>query len=110
MPWWSWIVIWVGLVVAMLAMFVLLGWWLVKKGVLILKELDDLMAKAEAISANAEELRAEPTVNALLRDYDDVVAEQHKQRADRATRKDMHRRERIRRGKLLIRFTPSKEN
>jgi hypothetical protein len=110
MPWWSWIVIWVGLVVLMLVMFVLLGWWLARKGMLVISELDDLMAKADALAATAEELRPDPRVNALLRDYDEVAAEHQRRRADRATVKDQHRRERIRRGKLLIRSTPSKEN
>ncbi len=51
MPWWSWIVIWACLVLALIAMLVFSGWGLFRKAVAVFDELGALGAKLELLDA-----------------------------------------------------------
>jgi hypothetical protein len=54
MPWWSWIVIWGVLAVALLAMLAIMAFRLFRKGVGVLTELEALATKAELLDRAAE--------------------------------------------------------
>ena len=41
-PWWGWIAIWGGLALALVGMLALFAWWLFRKGMVVLDDLDDL--------------------------------------------------------------------
>lgn len=82
MPWWSWVIIWVGLALALVAVLVLGGLWLWRK---LMRLFDDLGELADQ-TAVFDAVDGEPpprVVPAVLRDLEDV---QH-QRAVRVARK-----------------------
>jgi hypothetical protein len=41
-PWWGWIAIWGGLVLALAALLALLAWWLFRKAMVVLDDLGEL--------------------------------------------------------------------
>jgi hypothetical protein len=102
--WWGWLLIWSGLVIALLAMVALLGWRLVRRFFTLL---DDVFAVTEKLSildgvtANAE---ARPQ-NAILREGEEVRATTGARMARRAERKHARRQARIQRGKMLTTAT-----
>jgi hypothetical protein len=106
MPWWSWILIWGGLVLALLAMLALLSWWLFRKAVGVMEELGQLAAKTEVLGRMSDELAdaSDPDfVPAVLRDRVQVSLEHDALVHERAVRRQMRREKRIARGKMLTR-------
>jgi hypothetical protein len=101
MPWWSWILIWGGLVLALIGMFVFLGWRLFRKATAALRELSRLADKTALLSAGADGLTDHSFTPAVLREHSDVVAN-HRRVADaRASRREARRVKRFTRGRLL---------
>jgi len=106
MPWWSWILIWGGLVLALLAMLVLMAWWLFRKAVGVLDELGQLAEKTELLSRMSDELtdvETAPFVPAVLLDRAAVAAQRSARELAREQRKHARREKRITRARLLIR-------
>jgi hypothetical protein len=102
MPWWSWVVIWVVLVLALLGMLAFFGWWLFKKGMVAFAAMSDLAAKLEVLDAASEAVSPWHFTPAMLRRRADVE-EAHRTLADlRADRKQLRRDRRLARGKLLV--------
>ena len=102
--WWGWLLIWTGLVLALLAVVALLGWRLVKRFLALLDDffaLTEKMAILDGVTADAE---ARP-MNAILRDGDEVRATSGARFARRADRKHARRQARIQRGKMLTTAT-----
>ena len=106
MPWWSWILIWGGLVLALLAMLALLSWWLFRKAVGVMEELGRLAEKTEALGRMSDQLADTAdadVVPAVLRDRVEVSLEHDARVHERAVRRRMRREKRIARGKMLTR-------
>jgi hypothetical protein len=106
MPWWSWILIWGGLVLALLAMLALLSWWLFRKAVGVMDELGQLAEKTELLGRMSDELAAADApefVPAAVRDRGEVAAEHHARVQERAMRRQTRREKRITRGRMLTR-------
>lgn len=103
MPWWSWVLIWAGLVLAMLGMFAFFGWRLFRKAVGAMDELGRLMAKTEMLGALADELGEPVRIPAILRDGAEVRAEHRRLADERANRVQVRRDNRLARGRLLVR-------
>ncbi|KZX22809.1 hypothetical protein [Rathayibacter tanaceti] len=102
MTWWSWILIWLVLVLAALAVLVLfaLSYW--RKGRLLLGQLAEVTAKLEAVSPGAIEAAPPRPGSSLFADRD-AVRRRHEARRDaRRDRIDHSRSSRVERGKLLI--------
>jgi hypothetical protein len=54
MPWWSWIIIWVLLALALIGMFVVSGIRLFRKGVAVFDELEILASKLDVLDAASD--------------------------------------------------------
>ena len=46
MSWWAWLLIWTGLVLALLAVLALGAWWLFRKSMAVLDDVADLAGKS----------------------------------------------------------------
>ena len=106
MPWWSWILIWGGLVLALLAMLALLSWWLFRKAVGVLDELGRLTEKTEMLSRMSDELEdveAPRFVPAVLLEHAEVAASHHARVLAREDRRRARREKRITRARMLTR-------
>jgi len=105
MPWWSWILIWGGLFLAMIAMLALLSWWLFRKAVAVMDELGQLADKADALGRLSEQLAEDDPAfrAAVLRDRREVAAEHHTRVQERVHRRLTRRENRIARGRMLTR-------
>ncbi len=106
MPWWSWILIWGGLVLALLAMLALLSWWLFRKAVGVMEELGALADKTDALGRMSDRLAetdTTPFVPAVLQDRAEVAAVQHAIVRQREERRHLRREKRILRGRMLTR-------
>ncbi|MES2171254.1 MAG: hypothetical protein V4479_11125 [Actinomycetota bacterium] len=66
MPWWSWVVIWAVLAVALLAMLASMAFRLFRKGVAVLDELGTLASKMEILEQESEELGRQREQLAIL--------------------------------------------
>jgi len=103
MPWWSWLLIWTGLILGLLGMLAFFGWKLFRGIVGVLGELGSLAGRAEILNAAepvAEELRR-PL--ALLSRYGDVVARWAGEQERRGQRRVQRREQRLARAKALVR-------
>lgn len=106
MTWWSWILIWTGLSLALVAMVALFAYSYVRKGLGILRQLDALMEKMGAI---ADDEQAEPlarTRPAILIDRDTLLETRRLHQDRRAERLAVRRGIRLQRGKLLVHRNP----
>ena len=99
-PWWGWIAIWGGLVLALVAMLALFAWWLFRKGMVVLDNIDDLYDVTAKLD-EADETPPKRGRPAVLNDLRDVraaraarVARRNSRRADRYDRR-MARAKRI---------------
>ena len=104
-PWWGWALIWTGLVVALLAMLVLLGWWIFRKGIRLMEELDGLAALADTLDAGEAELPRQPI--AVLAEAADVSRREDERRAHRLARKTARHDERMARAERIARVNVS---
>lgn len=104
-PWWGWTLIWTGLVVALLATLVLLGWRIFKKGMRLAEELDGLAALADRLDAGEAELPRQPI--AVLVEAADVSRREDERRAHRLARKTARHDERMARAERIARVDVS---
>jgi uncharacterized membrane protein YccC len=106
MPWWSWVVIWVVLVLALLGMLALFGFRLFRKLVATFDELGALADKAELLQLRSEELREERFQPAVFADAGALRAARDQNLADRERRRQARRDSLVKRGKLLVKADP----
>lgn len=86
-PWWGWLLIWSGLVLALLVMLALFAWWLFRKSLVLL---DDLAALADTTAAlDGDDAELVPPRLAILTPALEIRA--------REEARKFHRRERRRR-------------
>lgn len=102
MPWWSWTLIWGGLVLALLGMLAAMGWWLFRKGMTAFTALGELADRLELLDAATDEVAPAPFTPAVLRDPAEVRAEHRLRTELRAERRRLRRKHRLARGKLLV--------
>lgn len=110
MPWWSWILIWVGLVLILIAMLVLIARWLYRKLLALEAELSRLQSLLDELEARADALVTETELArpAVVRDRDEVVAEHRALRRTVDARKADRRAKRVQHGRLLVTDDPQK--
>ncbi|MES2094984.1 MAG: hypothetical protein V4531_14420 [Actinomycetota bacterium] len=104
MPWWSWLVIWTGLVLALLAVIVFSAWRLFRKVVAVFDELGILAGKAELLDAATTEFDGQGAELAILQKPATVLAVRRHEREAAALRKDARHTARLTRGRALTRF------
>jgi hypothetical protein len=102
--WWGWLLIWAGLVIALLAVVALLGWRLVRRFFTLLDDVVAVSDKLAILEGGAADDEARP-LNAILREGDEVRASTRARMARRAERKHARRQARIQRGKMLTTAT-----
>lgn len=102
MPWWSWLLIWTGLVLALLGLLAWFGLTLFRKAMRTLHALEDLGRAAEldphALPAEAEPERFTPAVFRSRQELSDAVLLRH---AAGARRRQLRRDRLIQRSKLM---------
>ena len=100
MPWWSWVLIWFGLFLALLGMFAIFAWHLFKKLMVAFRELEKLALAADVLQPRAAE---EPVRfrSSLFQDFGEVHARREAEREKRAEKVDNRRNNRLNRAKLL---------
>lgn len=104
MPWWSWIVIWTCLVLALIAVLVVSGWRLFRKAVAVFDELGALGGKMELLDAAITEFDEKQAEFALLQRYSDVQAQRRRVRDESLARREARRAARLDRGRALTHF------
>lgn len=109
MPWWSWVLIWVGLVLILLSVLGTLGYWLFKKAVLLQGELASLEVLLEAFEKRAQTLVSftPPRSNAIVRGLREVQVERGALREALDETKEQRREQRLQRGRDLTTADPS---
>jgi hypothetical protein len=101
MHWWSWIVIWFFLALALVGTLVFFGWRLFRKGVAVIEELERLTDKIDLLQRNVDELSVEAPRNAILDGYSAVADRRDRERDRRATMRQLRRDARLARGRLI---------
>jgi hypothetical protein len=98
--WWGWVLIWAGLVVALLAMVALFAWRLFRR---FLGVLDDFFVLTEktAVLDGVDQTHEPRPLNAVLEDSETVRARTRARMQRRADRRHSRRQARIRRAKMI---------
>jgi len=107
MPWWSWLVIWVVLVLALLGMLAIFAVVLFRKLMAAGRELSVLADKAEVLQRHSDALRDPPFHSAVFADLAELTAQHEQDKAERAYARQARRDARVRRGKLLTNADPT---
>lgn len=103
MPWWSWVLIWFGLVLFLVGVLAFCAWRLFQKLMVALHELEKFSLAAEVLQRDTADTLAEPFRSALFQDFAAVHARRDTERTKRAERVEARRNNRVNRGKLLTR-------
>ncbi|GAB3578284.1 hypothetical protein GCM10027406_14210 [Leifsonia lichenia] len=106
MPWWSWVVIWVVLVLGLLGMLAYFAVQLFRKLMAAGREASALIAKTDVLSRRVDDLNEAAFHPAALADVSVLRAEREQTRADKAVARQLRRDARVRRGKLLVNADP----
>lgn len=114
MPWWSWVVIWVGLVALLIGVLAIGAIWLFRKARAAFHELDRLelvqqeaaRLAEEAVSLREHEALAARQPIAFGRHSDEVREHHEQQRELRRARALERREERVARGRALTHADP----
>ena len=104
MPWWSGLIIWTCLVLALIVVLVVSAWRLFRKAISVFDELGTLAEKTELLDAAMTEFDEQQTELAILQKLPDVRARRGRARDAATTRREGHRSRRLERGSALIRF------
>ena len=104
MPWWSWLVIWTCLVIALIVVLVVAAWRLFRKAVAVFDELGTLAAQAELLDVAVTTFDEQQADIAILQKLSDVQARRRRVRDAVAARRDARRSSRLARGRALTRF------
>lgn len=106
-PWWSWIAIWGGLAVLLLAMLVLLAVILFRKGMRVFEALDELAGKTEILDRVGAVAEGQTVQLAILEGRVSVAKRRDQVRAAAEARKAARHDARIARAKALTRVDAS---
>lgn len=101
MPWWSWLVIWGALVVALLALLAWQGIRLFRKFMGAMHALGELAEKSSVLEQRAETLGEHRFRAAAFQDAARLAYERRQDAARRADRRQAHREARVQRGRLI---------
>jgi len=104
MPWWSWLVIWTSLVIALIIVLVVAAWRLFRKAVAVFNDLGTLAAKAELLDAAAPKFDEQQAEIAILQKLPDVRARRHRVHEAAAARRDARRISQLARARALTGF------
>lgn len=102
MPWWSWVLIWLFLVLLLVGTVAFLGWRLFKKAMRAMDALGELGDKTALLSDASRDLEPEVFVPSILRPLDDVREDVLSRRRRSAERKHLRRENRLARGRVLV--------
>lgn len=106
-PWWGWLLIWVGLVLALLVMLVLFAWWLFRKAMRILDDVGEL-ADTAAVFDGIDDAELPHQAIAVLADIRDIRAREEARKAHRARRRSDRYRRRLERARRITSVDASK--
>jgi hypothetical protein len=106
MPWWSWIIIWGGLVLLLVGVLAFLTYRIVIKSFKTLEALGDLTEKAELLDARARDIADEPRESAVFSSALQRAEAWHAILGERRFRRQTRRERRVQRGKLLTKADP----
>lgn len=106
MPWWSWVVIWGGLVLLLIGVLGFLTYRIVIKLFSTLGALGELAEKAELLETNAQNLADEAQVSAVFSSASQQAAARRAILSERRFRRQTRREARVQRGKLLVKADP----
>ncbi|MFD1713313.1 hypothetical protein ACFSBZ_02405 [Amnibacterium flavum] len=102
MPWWSWVVIWGILVLALLAVLAASGWMLFRKAMTAAEALGQLVDQADRLDVARSELDPEHFVPAAIRPHSEVSAEYEVIAEARTARRQARHEKRLARGRELV--------
>ena len=102
MPWWSWVIIWVVLVLALLGMLALMAWRLFRKGIAVLDALDGLASTTELLGSAGEDAERQRQELAILIGAEELRRRREYVRAAARERRGARRDSRIARGRALV--------
>ncbi|MCJ1705451.1 hypothetical protein [Rathayibacter sp. VKM Ac-2926] len=102
MTWWSWILIWLVLAIAALAVLVLFGLSYWRKGRLLLGQLEEITAKLDALQVPEPAEASTRPPSSLFADRDEVRRGHESRRDARRERTEDRRSLRVERGRLLV--------
>lgn len=106
MPWWSWLVIWGGLGLALLGVLALSAWLLFRKFLVLVGDVDDLASRADVLSeVDADDELARPEL-AVLSDIRLVRARRAARIARNQERRFARRERRLARGRAILAVDP----
>ena len=97
--WWGWLLIWTGLVLAMLVMLGLFAWWLFRKSLRLLDDVSDLVGASTMLELH-EPVLARHQI-AVLADIRDIREREYARRAHRAARRRQLQERRIGRARRI---------
>ena len=101
MPWWSWFLIWTGLVLALLGMLAWLGVVLFRKLMRTVAALEEIDTQLAGLGLAAEAPARETFTPAMFRSLPELFEEVELQHAARARRRQLRRDRLIARSKLV---------
>ncbi|MCU1556952.1 MAG: hypothetical protein JWN09_947 [Microbacteriaceae bacterium] len=107
MPWWSWIIIWAGLGLALLLMLGLMAWWLFRKLMALFRELELLADRAEILETANETLAEQRFERAILLKRSEVVARREYVRSRSRERRHNRHVARLDRARTITRLDAS---
>ena len=99
-PWWGWLSIWGGLVLALLAMLALFAVGLFRKGIRVLDDLGELAGRLELLEVDETPLTRQPL--AVLADPRDIRAREDARRGYRARRRSDRHARRMARARAIV--------
>jgi len=105
--WWGWILIWAGLVLALLVVLALTGWWLFRKALRLLDDVSGLAEKAEILDIDDVELPKQTI--AVLADLREIRAREDARLSHRAKRRDERHRRRMQRARRITSADASRQ-
>jgi hypothetical protein len=100
-PWWSWVVIWVVLVLGLAGMLAWFALTLFRKMMRAADALGDLGDQLSQLEARRDELESRGFAPAIFADHAELVLDVELQRIEREHRRQERRDNAVSRGKLL---------
>lgn len=97
--WWGWVLVWAGLVLALIVMLGLFAWWLFRKFIVLMDEVAALADAGAVLEVgDAELVRPQLAVLATVRD---IRNRENARRAHRAERRRLRWEARLARGRRI---------
>lgn len=110
MPWWSWLILWAMLALALHAMFVLIGILLFRKVMALFADLEVLSAQLEILN-QSDAIAVDTAVPlAVLQTWGSVAADRARVRSESRERRDARHDARVERGRALTRVDANKRS